>query len=118
MDLSTGTLRGGVSVETTGIAGTDTAEGQWVFVTPDTTPITRTLPAVATSGQSICYYTTTAAVLTIDPASSEVIVLDGAAQTGGVTLVSSAVVGELVCLLSNGTNWYVLGKVGVWAAGS
>lgn len=116
LDLGSGTIRGGVSVETFAITGTEAAaEGQWIFITA---AVTRTLPAVATSGQSLCYYTTGANVLTIDPASSEIIVLDGTPLTGGVTIVSSGAAGEFACLLSNGTNWYVLGASGTWAAGS
>ncbi len=116
LDLGSGTIRGGVSVETFAITGTEGAcEGQWILITA---AVTRTLCPVATSGQSICYYTTGANILTIDPASSDVIVLAGVAQTGGITIVSSGAVGEFVCLLSNGTNWYVLGLSGTWATGS
>ncbi len=116
LDLGTGTIRGGVSVETASGNGTESAtEGQWIFVTATAT---RTLPAVATSGQSTCYYATTASVLTIDPGGSDVIVLEGTVQTGGVTIVSPGAAGNSVCFLSNGTNWYAVSTSGVWSTGS
>ncbi len=116
LDLGTGTIRGGVSVETASGNGTESATvGQWVFVTGTAT---RTLRPVATSGQSICYYATTASVLTIDPSGSDVIVLAGTVQTGGVTIVSPGAAGNFVCFLSNGTNWYALGVSGAWSTGS
>ncbi len=116
MDLGSGTIRGGVSIESFGTAGTEAAaEGQWIYITA---AVTRTLPAVGTSGQSLCYYSTGDNVVTIDPTSSDVIVLNGTIQTGGFTIVSPGAAGDLVCLLSDGTNWYTLGIGGVWVVGS
>jgi hypothetical protein len=114
LDIGSGYIRGGVSVEST--SGTPhsltAAEGQWLFVTGAHEV---DLPAVATSGQSACFFATTAAAITIDPNASEVIVLGGTAKTGGDPLVSTAAAGSFICLLSNGTYWYTLGANGSWS---
>lgn len=57
---------------------------------------TMSLPAVV-SGMNITGEVNVAAVITIDPNGSEVIVLDGVTQTGGVTIVSD---GTVDCMYS------------------
>lgn len=91
------------------------ANGQYIFVTA---AVTRTLPAVSPTGQSLCYYSNGANIVTIDPASTEVIVLNGTVLTGGFTIISPGNAGDLICLLSDGTKWYTLGRIGTWIAGS
>lgn len=115
LNLGSGTIQGGVAVSSVGTGGTESAAtGQWVFVTA---AVTRTLPSVSQAGQSICYYSTGANVVTIEVNGTDVIVLDGTALTGGNTIDSPGTAGDFACLLSNGTNWYVLGKAGTWVDG-
>lgn len=116
LDLGTGTIRGAVSIETTDGTSPDTvaaAEGQWLF-TDDSLAYELDLPAL-TSGASLCIYSPTAHAITIDPNGTEVIVLDGVAESAGEAVVQTTpTAGDFVCLLSNGTNWYTLGKSGDW----
>lgn len=105
-----------VVVETVSGSGSESgAVGQWIFVT-DTA--TRTLPSLGTPGRNLCYFAETANVLTINPAGSDVIVLEGTAQTGGVSIVSAGAAGNFMCLLTKATSWFTLGSSGVWATGS
>ena len=118
LDLGTGTIRGAVSVDTTDGTSPDTvvAEGNWIF-TDDSVAYTLDLPSVTTSGQNFCVYSPTAHVITLHPSGTDVIVLDGTALTGGNTIDSAGGAGDFICLLSNGTNWYTLGRSGAWADG-
>lgn len=112
IDLGSGTIRGAVSIETFAITGTEAAaEGQWIYITA---AVTRTLPAVSPTGQSLCYFSTGTNVVTIDPAASDPIVLNGGLLTGGVSIESPGAAGDFVCLLSDGTNWYTLGRSVAW----
>ncbi len=77
------------------------------------------LPAAATyAGRSILIYNTGAFTVTIDPNGSEVIVRDGTAQTGGVTMTLSSGAGNFVGLISDGARWVTVGFKGDLAAGS
>ena len=77
------------------------------------------LPAASGyDGKAVIFYVTGTNAITIDPNSSEVIVRDGTAQTGGVTLTLAGVAGNYVCLICDGTRWVTLGYKGTLAAGS
>lgn len=83
------------------------------------TTSTYTLPAVASyAGRSVGFYVTGTNAITIDPNASEVIVRDGTAQTGGVTLTLTGAAGNYVFLFSTGTRWVTFGYKGTLAAGS
>jgi hypothetical protein len=75
------------------------------------------LPAMV-DGMAIAIYNTGAFTITIDPNGSEVIVREGTAQTGGVSMTLSSGAGNYVCLVSNGTQWVTFGFIGTLAAGS
>lgn len=77
------------------------------------------LPAAAGyTGRGLMVYNTGAFTVTIDPNASEVIVRDGTAQTGGVTMTLSSGAGNFVALLSDGARWITLGYKGDLASGS
>ena len=101
---------------TTGTAFTmGAAEGQWVFM--DEVGATQIeLPAVSV-GARFCVYSATAQVISLNPAGTESIFLDGADITGGDELDSPGALGDYVCLRSNGTNWYVTDIDGAWVDG-
>lgn len=67
---------------------------------------------------SVLIYNTGAFTITIDPNGSEVIVRDGTAQTGGVSITLSSGAGNFVCLMFDGTQWVTLGYKGTLAEGS
>ncbi len=56
--------------------------------------------------------------ITIDPNGSEVIVRDGTAQAGGVSMTLSSGAGNYVELLSDGARWITLGFKGTLGPGS
>ena len=77
------------------------------------------LPAAAGyTGRGILIYSTGANIITVDPNSTEIIVRDGTAQTGGVTMTLSAAAGNYVALVSDGARWVTVGFKGTLAAGS
>ncbi len=117
LDLGTGTIRGAVSMETTGTTPytMDPAEGQWIFA-DEAGAVQIDMPALA-SGSSFCVYSAVAQVISLNPSGTENIFLDGATIGAGDELDSPGALGDFVCLLSNGTNWYVLGTDGVWEDG-
>lgn len=120
IDLGSGTIRGGVSTESTTSTthSLTAAEGQWLFADEAGTT-TISLPALS-AGASVCVYAATDQQVIIDPNGSQVIVLNGSALTGGFKIASPVAggnAGNYACLLSNGTNWYVLGKAGTWTDG-
>lgn len=125
------------SLATTGFAYAAALAGMVsTYATPDTTggavtltkavtevwtntTTTYTIPAVASStGKAIIFYVVGTNAITIDPNASEIIVRDGTAQTGGVTMTLTGVAGNYVCLICDGTRWVSLGYKGVLAAGS
>ena len=75
------------------------------------------LPAVA-DGMNVVIYNTGAFTITIDPNGTEVIVRDGTAQTGGVSMTLDSGAGHYVCLISDGSKWITLGYSGTLAEGS
>lgn len=75
------------------------------------------LPAGA-AGMNLLIYNTGAFTVTIDPNGSEVIVRDGTAQTGGVTMTLSSGAGNYVGMIFNGTQWVTLGYKGTLSQGS
>jgi hypothetical protein len=75
------------------------------------------LPAVA-DGMSALIVNTGAFTITIDPNASEVIVREGTAQTGGVSITLSSGAGNYVALVSDGVNWQTMGFKGTLAQGS
>lgn len=83
------------------------------------TTTTYALPAAAGyDGRAIIFYVVGTNLITIDPNASEVIVRNGTAQTGGVTMTLAGVAGNYVCLVCDGTRWITLGFSGTLAAGS
>ena len=77
------------------------------------------LPAASGySGRGIVIYNTGAFTVTVDSNGSEVIVRDGTAQTGGVSMTLSSGAGNYVALYCDGTRWITLGFKGTLAAGS
>ncbi len=83
------------------------------------TTTTYALPAASTyAGKAVIFYVTGTNLITIDPNGSEVIVRDGTAQTGGVTMTLAGVAGNYVCMVCDGTRWITLGFKGTLAAGS
>jgi len=106
-------------------ASPDTSAGSITWATSavyevwSNTTSTYTLPAASGyDGKAVIFYVTGTNALTIDPNSSEVIVRDGTAQTGGVTLTLTGAAGNYVCLICDGTRWITLGYKGTLAAGS
>lgn len=75
------------------------------------------LPAGAAGMNGIIYLTSTNGV-TIDPNGSEVVVRDGATQTGGVSFTLTGAAGNYVALEYNGSCWVTLGYKGTLAQGS
>lgn len=77
------------------------------------------LPAAAGyTGRGILIYNTGAFTVTVDANGSEVIVRDGTAQTGGVSMTLSSGAGNYVALISDGARWVTVGYKGTLAAGS
>lgn len=118
---TTGMLAGGVCTIIKSSAytiGTDHAYEKYrciVFVSGVTTI---TLPAIGV-GMSFCIYSTDANIKTIDPNNSDRIRLDGTAQSDGISIVSSGVAGESICLVYDSADgWTTMGKAGTWAQGS
>jgi hypothetical protein len=104
------------SPDTTGGAITWTAA---VHVVWTNTTTEYDLPAAAGyDGRAVIFHVTGTNAIAIDPNASEVIVREGTAQTGGVTLTLAGVAGNFVCLISDGTRWVTFGKSGTLAAGS
>lgn len=75
------------------------------------------LPAGA-AGMNGCVYNTGAFTITLDPNASEVVVRDGTAQTGGVSVTLSSGAGNYVCLVHDGARWVTLGYQGTLGEGS
>ena len=75
-------------------------------------------PASSHMGKAVLIYNTGSFVITVDPNASEVIVRDGAVQTGGVTMTLSAGAGNYVSLWCDGSRWVTLGYKGTLAVGT
>jgi len=104
------------SPDTTGGALTWTAPVYEVFT--DTTT-TYALPATAGYvNKAVMFYVTGTNAITIDPNGSEVIVRDGTAQTGGVTMTLTGAAGNYVSMICDGVRWITLGFKGTLAAGA
>jgi hypothetical protein len=119
LNLGASSIRGAVAIETTGATPwtLTSAEGQWIFA-DEAGAAQIDLPALA-SGSSFCVYSTTAQVISLNPNGTETII-DASitpALDAGDELDSPGAIGDYVCLLSNGTSWYVLGKSGTWVDG-
>lgn len=77
------------------------------------------LPAAAAyAGKGVLFYVVGTNAITIDPNGSEVIVRDGTAQAGGVTMTLTGVAGNYVAMICDGTRWVTLGYKGTLAQGS
>jgi hypothetical protein len=77
------------------------------------------LPAAAGyANRTILIYNTGSNTITVDSNGSEVIVRNGTAQTGGVSITLSSGAGNYVVLISDGTRWITLGYIGTLAQGS
>lgn len=105
-------------------ASPDTTAGAITWTAPVYEVFTNTtteydLPAAAGyDGKAVVFYVTSTNAITIDPNGSEVIVRNGTAQTGGVTLTLTGAAGNYVALICDGTRWITLGFSGTLAAGS
>jgi hypothetical protein len=86
--------------------------------TLSTGAIVRTLCPVGEAGQSICFYVTTAAVLTVNPQDTDIIVRQGTPQLPGVSIVSLAVAGSAICLFSDGAVWHTRDQQAQWNQGA
>ncbi|MBU0598882.1 hypothetical protein KKF61_07930 [Patescibacteria group bacterium] len=76
------------------------------------------LPA-AVAGMNIIIYNTGDFVITVDPNESDVVVRDGTAQTGGVSITLSAGAGNYVILVTDAANHLVtVGYKGTLAEGT
>jgi hypothetical protein len=112
---TTGTILGGINIisGTTDFAVTAAqAYGSAVFASA---AIEIDLPAGA-SGMAILVYSTGANEVLIDPNGSEVIVLNGTAESAGerISIATGAAAGDFISLVHNGTNWYTIGRSGTW----
>lgn len=102
----------------------DTTAGAITWTAPlyevfTNTTTTYALPAAAGyAGRGVIFYVVGTNLITIDPNASEVIVRDGTAQTGGVTMTLAGVAGNYVAMMCDGTRWVTLGFKGTLAAGS
>ena len=98
----------------------DELGGKWFFVLSGTGTIV--LPEITETGHSACFYSVTAAVITLDTDATDEFVLDGVAGTAGVTIVSPGAAGDFICLIGRevGGNdqWFTLGRSGAWATGA
>lgn len=104
------------SPDTTGGAITWTAP---VYEVWTNTTTEYDLPAAAGyAGKGVLFYVVGTNAITIDPNGSEVIVRDGTAQPGGVTMTLTGVAGNYVAMICDGTRWITLGYKGVLAQGS
>jgi len=93
-----------------------TVEGEsGYYYNSDDDAIEFDLPADPTD-KEFCFHTyIRAQVVTIDPNGTDVIILDGAAETGGEAIVSSGAAGEYICLHGiNSTTWVNWFKGGTW----
>lgn len=75
------------------------------------------LPA-GVAGMNLIIYNTGAFTITIDPNGSEIIVRDGTAQSGGVSITLSSGAGNYVAMAFDGSRWTTLGYKGTLAQGS
>jgi hypothetical protein len=119
INTGTQTIRGGISVES-GTTGTDSSpEGQWFLCTG---ACTRTLPAITASGQSICYYALTAAIITVSPNSADQIRLNGTLGAADKDITGPATAGSTVCLMSRDNadddEWIVTSRTNTWGVES
>ena len=81
------------------------------------------LPEITADGESACFFTTTAALLTLNPDDSDIIILDGtAAGAAGVDIDNASGAGDFICLISDEIGgadlWYSVGRSGTWVAGT
>jgi len=115
INTGTGTIQGSIEVDTSGATpyAISSALGQIVYF-DEAGAGEIDLPA-ASSGAQITIYNTTANAITVDPNGSEVIWLNGTAASAGEAIVSNGAAGEIVSLVSDGTNWYTVSTVGTWA---
>jgi len=67
-------------------------------------------------GYNLMVYVSTASAVSLKPAGSEAIVLNGAALTAGHKVTSTSTAGNSVTLVHDGTNWIVLGS-STWTDG-
>lgn len=77
------------------------------------------LPAVSGyQDRAILIYNTGAFTITVEPNGSEIIVRDGAVQTGGVNMTLSSGAGNYVWIIGDGNRWVTLGYKGTLNVGS
>lgn len=70
-------------------------------------------------GLSVCFYSATAQVVTVDvDSASTTITLDGVGLSGGDSIDSAGAAGDYICLLAiSSTEWITLGRSGTWVDG-
>lgn len=116
--VTTGIITGAISViTTTDGSESPTMYGQMYIADHATAgnDTTYTLPAVIT-GMSGCFYDFGggAGTILLSPNAADNIVLDGTAASDDEDAQSPGADGDFLCLLSDGTSWYSLGRSGAW----
>jgi hypothetical protein len=123
--ITTGAIQGGMNIIGT-FASPITSTGAYTLTAANSygsmliyndTDVVQLVAAVA--GMNFCIYEAAATVLTVEPYSSDVIVLNGTALTGGHNFTLTAAAGNYVCMFSDAANhWITLGFKGTLADGS
>ena len=101
------------------LATSDNCRGN-IYINGDDDVIDYTLPPPTDSGQNCCFYASTfARVITVDTdgAGEEIIIQGDNSLDDGDSVDSSGVVGEFLCLVSDGTDWHSFGAYGTWSDG-
>jgi hypothetical protein len=123
--ITTGAIQGGMNVIGT-FASPITSSGAYTLTAANSygsmliyndTDVVQLVAAVA--GMNFCIYEAAATVLTVEPYSSDVIVLNGTVLTAGYNFTLTAATGNYVCMFADAANhWITLGFRGTLAGGS
>ena len=105
--------------------GTDSSGEVYGTLVLATASMTLTLPNAGDTdvGMSFCIYSTTAAVIRVNPNDADKIRLNGTLGTAGYDIYSAGAAGNYACFLltdsaSDVAVWTVLGTSGTWTVGS
>lgn len=119
--LTTGSVSAKVPTFSTATGGTLTSSGTLGHFRVYTGggAATFNLP-VPEDGLSVCFYSKSAQVVTVDVDSvSSTITLDGVTLSGGDSIDSAGAAGDYICLLAiSSTEWITLGRSGTWVDGN
>ncbi len=123
LNLGTGTIQGSLDPVIT-TDGTETVVGYGEMYQANhgtaSSDTTYTLPD-ATAGMNGCFYDYGggAGTIILDPASGDVIILDGIAETADETVVSPGDDGDFICVYAWVDNfWTTMGRSGTWDGGT